>query len=447
MDDFGGGTIKTLPFFNNFESGLADETILTEANSSNQAAGTGFYAIFAGGTGHIKVDTARAAHGTRSVRFDQDTTNGIEMEWDWGSLYYTELWGRLYIYRTATPTPDPQWFVVWGDGVNPGGIIRCETDGNLGVWDSTFSVFDESSVTIPLNEWVRIEWYIKSHSTRGVVEAKMYHQDQTTVIDTARIENVNTLTEIAGISFGQWAALATGSSWWLDDIRVSNEGWLGPAGDDPSVVKGPYGTPLLDNFNRADNPDIDGTYNWKKLEGNAATQIINQHLEEGNSPPASGTVYWKTPVGVNCEAWCRINARASTDEVIVNVRINSINVSGNSNSYELSFNGNGDMHIGRRDAGVYTQLGNQTVDWQPGDYFALTAINNQISAWRNRNCNGWEKMFTEVDNTYITNGYISMSFFTNAGNGDLQWDDFGGGTIGSVDPITKAHGAFRTRGG
>lgn len=220
----------SLPLTNNFETAIADETAITVVNSADGAAGSAFDDLLTGGASTIVYDTARAAHGTLSARMTQDVANGCFLTWSTSVGTPTTVYGRLYIYRTAAPSAGGQWLIHFQlTGTTAAVIIWDDSSQHLRFYDSTLGSLVETTNTVPLNEWVRIEWKLVCSATVGICEMKMFHADSASAIETKTLTSANTLTGVNEINFGQFAGAATGSAWWLDDLVVNSTGYPGPA--------------------------------------------------------------------------------------------------------------------------------------------------------------------------------------------------------------------------
>jgi len=221
-----------LPLLNSFETVLPDETDLTAVNSGDGSAGNAFDVENIISPSVIKYDNARAAHGNLSARIDHSGANGAYFGWNTSMGAQTQVWGRLYAYRTATPTPDGLWLVQMqdvGDVTNT--LVRWNSDGELHIFDSTLGpVGSSDTVLVPVNEWVRIEWFILCSVTVGVVECKLFQADSTSPLVTFGMTNCNTGTQVVSAIIGGTAATTVGSSTWVDDVALNNTGYPGPAG-------------------------------------------------------------------------------------------------------------------------------------------------------------------------------------------------------------------------
>lgn len=228
-----------LPLSNTFETGLADETAITALNSDDGSAGNAFDAVFTGGTGTYVYDTARAAHGTLSARCTPDSSNPINLEWNNTSAGdATDEYGRLYLYRTAWPTPDLHWLVRYENSAGTvDAVFGPYADGKIYVYDATLTAPASMTSTLPLNEWVRLEWHITCSDTTGLIEVKMFSGDSTSPIETLTRTNVDTNANARFRYIGHAVTGANqGSAFWIDDVALSATGYIGPVSGESAGV-------------------------------------------------------------------------------------------------------------------------------------------------------------------------------------------------------------------
>jgi hypothetical protein len=217
---------------NSFETGLPTSTAITTANSNDDVAGAQWDNLVVTAGGSAVYTTDKSAYGTRSGLFTPVAAGGAHVRWDESSigLTETEIYGRFYIYRTDNPTPNPQWMTHLGVvGTDHVGVIRWKADGKLELLNNPFSTVGTSTNSIPLNEWVRVEFHVVCHPTTGMLEAKFFHGHETTAIETVTASNTNTSTAVNEINFGQWNAETTGGSFYLDEVALGNTEYIGPA--------------------------------------------------------------------------------------------------------------------------------------------------------------------------------------------------------------------------
>lgn len=182
-------------------------------------------------------------------------------------------------------------------------------------------------------------------------------------------------------------------------------------------------TSLLDNFNRTNANPLDG--NWLIAPGGASPEIVSNHLECANSPPASGSTFWNVMQQADSEVWVKSITLPSTDELIVYTRANNYN----NTCYEAAISrAGGGAYLGRRDNGNWYQLAFTSYTFQDGDGVGLSTISDLITMYLFRG-GVWTQLLQVTDATYTRPGYVGFGFFTQADG--LQWDDFGGGAAAS----------------
>lgn len=218
-----------LPLSNNFETGEADETTITTGNSGGGTAGNAFDDVLISGSSTLVYDDARAAHGTLSARMVQDASSGVYVGWTTSLSGPSEHWGRVYVYFTAAPAVNALWLINPQLASSTAALFRYNTTGKIDIFDSTLSASTSTTNTVPLNEWVRLEWRLLNNTSNGIVELKMFHGDDSSPMETITRTSQNTLTSIDQVVIGQTAALSTGLTFWLDDIEVNGTGYPGPA--------------------------------------------------------------------------------------------------------------------------------------------------------------------------------------------------------------------------
>lgn len=211
-----------LPLSNTFETGVADETVLN-GNSGNGSAGNAFDDVTTGG-GTIKFDTAQAAHGTLSARFDTSTAR-TQVAWLASMGTQTQIWGRCYFFKATAPTND-FWVIRFEGSGGTNAILAL--GGGLTVFDSVFTS-GGAGVSLTYNQWYRFEFHLLCSATVGVIEAKVFAADATSPLGTGTITNANTQTDVTAVNFGNPADTIDAATFWLDDLQVNATGYPGPS--------------------------------------------------------------------------------------------------------------------------------------------------------------------------------------------------------------------------
>lgn len=214
-----------LPLSNSFETGLADETLITAANSDDGSAGNAFDAI----GGELRFDDARAAHGSLSCRVVIDAAEVGNIDWSSAIGTVTELGVRGYFYFDHTPTSQHRLIRL----KNSSNVDTCyavlHTDGDIYCFDAVGG-FYQITTNCPQNEWVRIELRVVASTTVGIVHVKLFQHDSTTLFGEASGTNVNTGADIDVLAIGNCTASNVGT-FWMDDLAAVASGFPGPVSD------------------------------------------------------------------------------------------------------------------------------------------------------------------------------------------------------------------------
>lgn len=214
-----------LPLSNTAEGGSNGVTVTT--GNSGGTSGNAWDTVSVG-TG-LTYDTATKMHGGVGYAFAAPSNAIEKLEWYTSMGSQTDIYFRFYMFRSATPSEQQRmvrWYVAHSS--TEGGRISWHTDGKIYSFDSTLAVPSSSSFTITPNQWIRFEGRIFTNATTGIIEVKAFVGDNTSAIGTYTRSNVNTLTAIADIEFGNTIAASPGA-FWMDDITVNATGYPGPA--------------------------------------------------------------------------------------------------------------------------------------------------------------------------------------------------------------------------
>lgn len=209
-----------LPRRNSFEGG-SNGVDITPANSGGLSGNAFDNSAPNGGT--IKYDSTVSAHGSVSSKFDLDgTTNPTQLDWIIGPV--DELWIRFYLRVSALPSASTSIGLVETN--------RGSTEKSLFLWSAgVLRTYDgeNGSVSISTNSWVRIEVYFRESTDTQII--RLYLSPESLVPDetieiSSGVDPSNNL--INRVSFGDSEGAGQDLNVWMDDIKVSTEGWIGP---------------------------------------------------------------------------------------------------------------------------------------------------------------------------------------------------------------------------
>jgi large repetitive protein len=214
---------------NGFEGGTPG-TALTAANSGG-GSGTALNATSCA-SGTIGYSAAHVAHGSVSAVLSP-TTSTCFLEWSKTAIKTssTNAYGRADIYLTGNPTAATILAKLQDVSFNQDAKISLTTAGKIRLADAAGTTQATFTNSIPLNQWVRLEWHLVTSTTAGSIELRMYSGDSTTPIESHLVTGLNTgagfQAEQIGDVLAQTAPL--GMTIYLDDLAYGTAGWLGPA--------------------------------------------------------------------------------------------------------------------------------------------------------------------------------------------------------------------------
>lgn len=229
----GGGGGVTLPLKNNFEEG-ANGTAISVTNS----AGTGqnaFDTVSVSNGSAGAYSTSVAAHGTLSALFVTPPAGGVaNVHWNTSLGQQTTLYGRANIYLTAYPGANDAVIQFQNAGAWGGGI-QIAVNGQIILQSNTYVQTNSVSV-IPLNTWVRIEWQVVCGAAGAASLTVRYYNvlDSTTITeiitDVTNAYGSGATPVVGDVGFGWNSNHPSQPNMFMDDLQVSNTGWIGPAG-------------------------------------------------------------------------------------------------------------------------------------------------------------------------------------------------------------------------
>jgi PKD repeat protein len=162
------------------------------------------------------------AVGTRAAQITTPATAASRpLSYNLGSLQ-SVLYSAVYIYLTANPSA-----VLFLGGVNAAGVARASwrinTDGTFSLRNNVTAIYT-STATVPLNQWVRVEWRIDG--TAAQQQMRVYPQHSATALFDSgpQLYDMGTFdTFLAGITI----AIAN-TTVNLDWVALDNATWVGP---------------------------------------------------------------------------------------------------------------------------------------------------------------------------------------------------------------------------
>jgi len=192
-------------------------------------------------------------------------------------------------------------------------------------------------------------------------------------------------------------------------------------------------TPVLDNFNRADNSGPPGS-NWTHMPGlssGAANDLFITSDQITGDPGTDADYYNVQPFGANSEVYVTVATKPTTDldSVALSLRYQNPSLA-TSSGYQAMFiyesGGLDQYRIVLRSSGESgSVLASATgPELNPGDKLLFRAVGTTLELWRGSG-GTWTRILSTTNATIQTAGYLGLV----AHNGAVRLDDFGGGTL------------------
>lgn len=229
-----------MTIYKNGAEGQTNGTAVTTANSS--VSGDAFTLV----GGSPVYDTTHASHGSYALKMPASATSlNVVFGAAHAPLGGTSYAARFYLYFTALPgvastlwrTNAASSALLTRINITAGGLFTLQYNNG-----STVTAWT-SSVTVPINQWVRVEVYTVLGAS-GQVQAAFYAGDATTPLDAGGASGVTINSgPLVAATFGKYGSDTYVTDFWFDDLALDNEaaGFMGPYSEQlptPAVTLG-----------------------------------------------------------------------------------------------------------------------------------------------------------------------------------------------------------------
>lgn len=188
----------------------------------------------------------------------------------------------------------------------------------------------------------------------------------------------------------------------------------------------PYGTPLLDNFNRA-NGALGANWTSPLMSGFGDFEVISSQFGSTGEFKSSG---WVTSFPESQDVFATISVMPAVAYIRLMGRSQNLN-SGAENNYNIIVTNSGQAWFEKFVAAAGSTIlaiGGGAAVYQAGDGISLTMKGSgptTLEAWRYRT-GAWSMLETTTDSSVTDGGVIGAQ---SGGESSVRLDDFGGGDI------------------
>jgi hypothetical protein len=213
--------VATLPANNTAEGG-SNGTGVTVGNSGG-TSGTAFDVVTIDASAAAAFDNTHPAHGSLSYMLTGSGSGGAFLEWD---SVQTTVFGRAYILAGSFPAGVTSII----DPRNAGAItgsIRLNAAKKLDLYDATGTLVASGVTVLVAVTQYRVEFQFVFSATVGVITAKLFAGDATTVTETITASALNTSAQMTQFRWS-WRPFTT-DVLWMDDLNLNTTGFPGPA--------------------------------------------------------------------------------------------------------------------------------------------------------------------------------------------------------------------------
>lgn len=200
-------------------------------------------------------------------------------------------------------------------------------------------------------------------------------------------------------------------------------------------------TPILDNFNRANESPLGGGWSANPIYGGVGMfRIVSNQAQ--NISGASGHGYWATSFGADQEVYATIADWAGFNGFYLLARGTDFNNDFNQDYYLLTVSKTGNSFELTRvinDSG--TVIGSTTQVISSGDSIGLVCAGSSIQGWYKSSGGNWTKLLDVTDSGIANGGNIGMIVDCSTPSQAII-DDFGGGNYVATVEMRRGGGLF-----
>ncbi len=223
--------------FRNNANGGSNGMAVSYTTTGGAVSGEDWDFISIGTNGNITY-ADKPARGALSYKMALGATvTGVKLEWQNFQTSST-AYIRLYVYLPSLPSASFR-FIELTDSTQLAWSLGLRSDGKLSIRDSANTSMTVSTTSLPVGRWLRLEARIIANATTGSSVVKIYTEADSpypaeTMTSASTFNTAPNGTGIELLRCGIVGSATSNYTYYLDDIAISNSGYLGPS--DPNLV-------------------------------------------------------------------------------------------------------------------------------------------------------------------------------------------------------------------
>jgi hypothetical protein len=193
-----------------------------------------------------------------------------------------------------------------------------------------------------------------------------------------------------------------------------------------ALAQGFPGTPILDDFNRADEgPPPSANWTYPLIPADGGLEVIGNEL---GSSVQTASVYWNSPAGPDSEVYVTVHVPPSTanTEPTIELYARATDVGAAVDGYAVQWYYDGidwRLIMGRYDDGAWIPLDMTVMALEADREIGMSLIGPEITVY----VDGWQQL-SATDATYDAAGYLGVRLANQDVDQGARLDDFGGGS-------------------
>jgi hypothetical protein len=219
---------------NGFESGPSAALIIPQGSGNPDP----WDATLTSGQYDTALYDTTHARGVFAGKFSTQSSGDQVGNVEWRTASFgtqTGWYGRLYLYLSANPGGS----LTIAGATDGAGSVKCRIQvtsaGKLLIAGPTGGTLATDTVSIALNQWVRLEWHLVHDLSAGSFELRVFETNAEAAVGSydrvLSVSSVDSGASAFGAIFGVCTSLVSAPAFWLDTVEVNNTGWAGPDTD------------------------------------------------------------------------------------------------------------------------------------------------------------------------------------------------------------------------